>query len=95
MTNHLIITALTYILAGMIPALIAQYLFRARFIGGIWVAIIVGLVGAFGGGLVKTFFLASAPDIIPIGGTVDAGPPLIVSIAVTVLFALVSKSNSG
>ena len=95
MTTRLVITALTYILAGMIPALIAHYVLRIHFIGGIWSALLVGIVAAFAGGLLNAFFLQSLPDIIPIGGLVDAGPPIIVSIVVTVLFALVSKSNAS
>jgi len=45
--------------------------------------------------LLDVFFLTALPDLIPIAGVVDAGPPLILATIVTVVFALVSRSNSG
>jgi hypothetical protein len=95
MIERFVITAITYLLAGMVPAIVTHYLFRPGFIGGIWAAIVVGLIAAFIGGLIDTFFLAAVPDLIAIGQTVDAGPPLILATVVTIIFALVSRSNSG
>jgi uncharacterized membrane protein YeaQ/YmgE (transglycosylase-associated protein family) len=95
MIERFIITAITYLIAGMVPAIAAHYIFRPGFIGGIWTAMVVGLIAAFVGGLIDTFFLTSVPDLIPIGRIVDAGPPLILATVVITLFALVSRSNSG
>lgn len=95
MIDRFIITAITFLIAGMLPVLIAKYLLHRRFLGGVWAALVVGLVAAFLGGLIDTFFLAPIPDLIPIGGVVDAGPPLILATTVTILFALVSRSNAG
>ena len=95
MTHRFIITAITYLVAGMLPVLIAKYLFHRRFLGGVWAALIVGLIASFLGGLIDTFLLTTIPDLIPIGGVVDAGAPLFFAAVVTILFALVSRSNAG
>lgn len=93
MLARLIITAVTYIICGMAPALVAHYLVRARFIGGAWTGILVGVVGAFTGALIDVFLLSGIPDLLPVANVVDAGPPLIVAILLIVLFALVSRTN--
>jgi uncharacterized membrane protein YeaQ/YmgE (transglycosylase-associated protein family) len=93
MLARLIITAITYLVAGLIPPLVAHYLIRVRFIGGIWAAMLVGVIGAFAGGLLDVFVLGMLPDIIPIGRMVDGGPPLVLAILFVLLFALVSRSN--
>jgi hypothetical protein len=95
MAARFIITAVTYILCGMIPPLAAHYLIRVRFIGGVWGGVIVGMVAAFAGGLLDVFLLAALPDLLPIARVVDAGPPLIVSIAVVVVYGFVSRSNES
>jgi uncharacterized membrane protein YeaQ/YmgE (transglycosylase-associated protein family) len=94
-TNRLITTAVVYVVAGMLPPLFAIYVLRTKFVGGVWVATIVGLVGAFAGGLIDTMFLTALPDLILVGAVVDAGPPLLVSLVFTVLFGIVSRSNSA
>jgi len=95
MLDRFVITAIAYLVAGMVPPLVANYLFHSRFIGGVWAAIVVGLISSFLGGLVDIFFLTAIPDLIPIGKVVDAGPPLILATLTTILFVLVSKSNDG
>ncbi len=95
MLNRFVITAIAYLTAGMLPPLVAYYLLQARLIGGVWAAVVVGLIASFVGGFIDTLFLTAIPDLIPIGRTVDAGPPLIVATVVTILFVLVSQSNTG
>ncbi len=95
MIDRFVITAITHLIAGMVPPLVANYILKSKFIGGIWAAIIVGLIASFVGGLVDTFFLTALPDIIPIARVVDAGPPLILATGATILFALVSRSNGS
>lgn len=93
MTEQLVVTAITYMVAGMLPPIVATYLLRLTFVGGIWGSLVVGLVASFTGGLIDTFFLVNLPDLIPVAGAVDAGPPLILSLLATIVFALVSRSN--
>lgn len=95
MLDRFVITATTFLIAGMVPVLLAHYLLHLRFIGGVWAALVVGLIGSFVGGLIDTFFLTAVADLIPIGRVVDVGPPLIFATAVTIVFALVSRSNAG
>ncbi len=95
MIDRFAITAIAYLIAGMVPPLFACYILRSKFIGGVWAAIVVGLIASFVGGLIDTFFLTEISDLIPIGRVVDAGPPLILATAATILFALVSRSNGG
>lgn len=95
MIDRYVITAITYLIAGMLPPLVASYILHSKFIGAVWAAIIVGLIASFVGGLIDTFFLTEIPDLIPIGRVVDAGPPLILATVATILFALVSRSNGG
>jgi len=47
MLDRFVITAIAYLVAGMVPPLVANYLFHSRFIGGVWVAIVVGLISSF------------------------------------------------
>ncbi|MCK4515710.1 MAG: hypothetical protein KAU31_10655, partial [Spirochaetaceae bacterium] len=75
--------------------LVANYILQSKFIGGVWAAIVVGLIASFVGGLVDTFFMTTIPDLLPIGRVVDAGPPLILAAVATILFALVSRSNGS
>lgn len=94
MIERLTITAATFVAAGMIPPILAVYLFRTHFIGGPWAAVAIGLISSFLGGLLDVLLLGDAPDIIPVGNVVDAGPPLITAAVLTVLFAAVSRSNT-
>jgi uncharacterized membrane protein YeaQ/YmgE (transglycosylase-associated protein family) len=44
--------ALTYATVGLAAAVFAHYILRQRVIGGFWIALVVGLVGAALGGLI-------------------------------------------
>ena len=93
MNEQLVITALTYLAAGLLPATIAVYLIRVRFLGAIWGASLVALVGAFAAGILDATLLTT-PHIIEIAGAVDIVPPLAGSTILLVLFGLVSRSNT-
>lgn len=92
-TAAFVITLLTYVVAGSGPPLIAHHILRIRFLGGAWAASLVGLLGAVLAGLVHTIFLVELGDLIVLAGAVDVVPPLVGSIVLTVLFALVTASN--
>ncbi len=82
------IILLTYLVAGTLPPVVAHYLFGTRFLGGIAAALLVGVIGAVCGGLAHT--VAAIPDVLVIGGTVEIVWPLLASIGLTAIFALVS-----
>ena len=88
-----LIIFLTYLVAGAIPPTIAVYVFRIDFLGGVWAALAVGVVGAFLGGLADTLFLDSIGDILPLAGAVDLVPPLTASLVCTALYGLISRTN--
>jgi hypothetical protein len=88
-TEAFAITLLVYLVAGAIPPMIAHYAMRAHFLGGIAAASLVGIIAAVAGSLAKTL-VPGIPDLIVIAGAVDVVWPLAGSIALTVLFALVS-----
>lgn len=90
-----LITFLAYLVIGAVPPIFAVYIVHVRFLGGIAVSTIVGIIAAVIGGLIDTLFLAALPDILVIAGTVDIVPPLIVSVTITTIFGLVSATNSG
>jgi uncharacterized membrane protein YeaQ/YmgE (transglycosylase-associated protein family) len=87
-----LITLLTFLVTGTVPPVIAHYLFRVRFLGGTWAALLVGTIAAIAGGVVATSFL-SLPEILVLGNAIDVVPPLAASTVVTVVYALVSLSN--
>lgn len=93
MTERFLITGLTYIVAGLLPAALAVYLLRIRFLGSIWGASVVGLVGAFAGGMLDVTLLSDLPDLLLIAGMVDTVQPLAGSLILLTLYALVSRSN--
>ena len=43
--------ALTYATIGLAAAIVAHYLMKQRVVGGFWIALVVGLIGAVMGGL--------------------------------------------
>ncbi|MFW6312985.1 MAG: hypothetical protein ACOC2N_03790 [Spirochaetota bacterium] len=94
MNLPLIIAFLTYLVAGAVPPIIAYYVIRLDFLGGIWTATLVGVIAAVMGGLAVTLFAPGMPDLLVISGSVDAVVPLVASAIVTTLFALVSSSNN-
>ncbi len=87
-TESFVITLLAYLVTGTIPPVVAHYMLRARFLGGAAAALLVGMIAAVSGGLVQT--ILGAPDLIVIGGMVEIVWPLLSSIGLTALYALVS-----
>lgn len=88
-TEAFAITLLVYLVSGAIPPMIAHYAMRARFLGGIGAASLVGIIAAVAGSLARTV-IPGVPDLVVVAGAVDVVWPLVGSIALTALFALVS-----
>lgn len=87
-TESFVITFLAYLVTGTLPPVFAHYVLRARFLGGTAAALLVGVIAAVTGGLMQT--ILGVPDLLVIGGTVEILWPLLTSIALTALYALVS-----
>lgn len=98
MTMRTLLTALAFLACGALPPLVVAVLFRVRFLGSLWLAIALGVIGASIGGLLDTVILSIAgeallPRFLLLAGTVDLLPPAIGAIVTTALFTLVSRSN--
>jgi len=89
-----VITALTYVVTGGVPPIIGHYLLRIQFLGGVWFSILVGLIGAVVGGLAGVI-LPGLPELIVIANAVDIVPPLVASVILTSIHAVVSRSNGN
>ena len=93
MSLPVIITALTYMVGGAVPPVVAHYALRVRFLGGIWLALAVGVFSAALGGVIDTLLADVIPDLLVIAGAVDVAPPVLMSIAVTAIYSALSRSN--
>jgi hypothetical protein len=93
MTYVFVVTLLVFIVAGSIPALLGHFLLGVRFLGGPWVAALVGVIGAAIGSTVDALFLPMIPDLLVIGGATDTVPPLVSAIILVVLYGFISQSN--
>lgn len=94
LTSTYVIIALVYVVSGTIPPVIAHYMMKVRFLGGIWVAMLIGIVGAALGGLAETL-VPAVPDLLLIAGAVDIAPPFLVATFLTFIYGLISRSNDG
>ena len=88
-TTAFLITLLVYFVTGAFPPVIAHYLIRTRFLGGIAAAVVVGIIAAVIGGFARTLFTA-LPDLIVVAGVVDPVWPLLAAAIVTTLYGVVS-----
>ena len=95
MNETIAITFLAYLVVGTVPAIIAALLLRVRFLGGVWMAMLVGVVSAVIGGLIDTIFMDGMSDLLPIGGFVDVAVPLGLTLVVLTAFGFISRSNQS
>lgn len=95
MTYIGIVTALVFLVAGAVPPLLAHYLAGVRFMGGPWLASVIGVIGAATGSIIDALFLRNLTDLIALGGAVEIVPPLAGSLLFTVIYGFVSHSNFG
>ena len=93
MSLAVVITVLTYLVGGALPPVIAYYAFGVRFLGGIWLALAIGVFAAAVGSVLATLAGGSIPDLVVVAGAVDLVPPVVMSIAVTLVYSAVSRSN--
>lgn len=94
LTSAYVITALAYVVSGSVPPVVAYYMMKVRFLGGIWVAMLIGLLGAALGGLAETL-VPAVPDLLLIAGAVDIVPPFLVATFLTFVYGLISRSNDS
>ena len=82
---------LSYIVTGLILAVVFVYVFQRRFSAGFWGAAIVAVIGSFVGGLVEFLFDDVIEMLTSINGVFNIFPPLIAGSILLVLFAHLSE----
>ena len=86
---------LSYIVTGLVVALVFVYIFRRRFSGHFWGAAIVAVVGSFIGGLVEFFFDDVIRVLTAINGVFNIFPPLIAAALLLTVFSYLSERKDG
>lgn len=86
--ERFLITGVAYAVSGFGIALIAVLIFRERLSGRVGATALVSLIGAFAGGILDSLLLDSIGDVILLGGIVDIGPALVVSVVLTAVYIL-------
>lgn len=87
------IIALTYVVIGFAVALLFFYVFRKRFLGSFWGALIVALVGAFLGGLIDVLFGDLIERLANLYNTVNIFPPILTALLFIWVFSKISASR--
>lgn len=88
------ITALAYIVTGGLPPVAAHYGMRVQFLGGVWPATLIGLIGAVLGGLLATI-IPGIPELLVIADAVDIVPPFVTASGLTIIYGLISRTNDA
>lgn len=78
-------------LIGLVLALVYVFIFRRRFSGSFWGAAIVGVAGAFLGGIIDFFFDDLIASLSSINGILNIFPPLIAAAILLSVFATLSE----
>ncbi len=92
MATYYLNIALTYMVIGFGITLWFYYVLRRPFLGRFWGALVLGLVGAFLGGVIDFYFedvLAQLANL----NNVNIFPPLITSFVLMWLFSTVASSD--
>jgi uncharacterized membrane protein YeaQ/YmgE (transglycosylase-associated protein family) len=91
MSINFITIGLIYIIIGFGAALIFYYIFRKKFIGKIWGAILVGIIGSFIGGFIDVF-LQNIWFFTLVFYSVNVIPPCILACLFLWIFCKISNS---
>lgn len=90
MTTELLATGLIYTTLGVAVALVWVYAFGKEFLGGLWGALIVAVLGSFLGAVVEHLFTDLILLLTDVGG-VNLYPALATAIVVVAVFAAVCE----
>ncbi|QEN07565.1 hypothetical protein EXM22_06030 [Oceanispirochaeta crateris] len=61
---------LLHIICGFTIAYLGVYVLKRQYLGGIWGAIVISVLGAFSGALLSSIFIGSSMDLLNIGSSV-------------------------
>ncbi len=93
MTTELLATGLIYTTLGVAVALTWVYAFGRQFLGGLWGALIVAVLGSFLGAVFEHLFSDMIGLLTDVGG-VNIFPALAAAIVVIAVFAAVCEHGT-
>ena len=85
---------LTYAVIGFGAALLFYFGLKKRYLGNFWGALIVGLIGAFAGGVFASVFDDLIHRLSNINDSVNIFPPLIAATLFLVFFGSIGSSGN-
>ena len=71
MFNYYFNIGLIYLIIGFSVALLFSFVFRKKFLGNFWGALLVAVIGAFLGGIVEFFFQAMLQTLTQLAGSIN------------------------
>ena len=93
MTAYYLTIGLAYLVVGFGVALFFYFVLRKHFLGNFWGALLIGLIGAFAGGLVDYLFADIIAVLANLNNSVNIFPPIITAFILVWLFSLITDSR--
>ncbi len=91
--TYFLTVGLTYAVIGFGVSILYVYIFRRRFLGRFWGALIVGLVGSFLGGVIDFLFNDIIEALANFNNAVNIFPALITAVVLVSVFARISEDR--
>jgi uncharacterized membrane protein YeaQ/YmgE (transglycosylase-associated protein family) len=95
MTAYYLTIGLAYLVVGFGVALFFYFVLRKSFLGNFWGALLIGLIGAFAGGLVDFLFSDIIGTLANLNNSVNIFPPVITAFILVWLFSLITDTRDG
>ncbi|MFO8063562.1 MAG: hypothetical protein ACQETQ_00270 [Spirochaetota bacterium] len=93
MTAYYLTIGLAYIVVGFGIALFFYYVLGKRFLGNFLGALIIGLIGAFAGGVLDFLFSDVIERLANLNNSVNIFPPIVTAFVLVWLFSLITDSR--
>jgi uncharacterized membrane protein YeaQ/YmgE (transglycosylase-associated protein family) len=93
MTAYYLTIGLAYLVVGFGVALFFYFVLRKSFLGNFWGALLIGLIGAFAGGLVDFLFSDIIGTLANLNNSVNIFPPVITAFILVWLFSLITDTR--
>lgn len=93
MFNYYFLIGLIYLLIAFIFSFIAFFILKSDFLGKFWGAAVIGLVGAFIGGIVGFIFDDVIEALTQINGSINIFPPICGTIIILWLFSKLKQKG--
>ena len=93
MTAYYLTIGLAYLVVGFGVALFFYFVLGKSFLGNFWGALLIGLIGAFAGGLVDFLFSDIIERLANLNNSVNIFPPVITAFILVWLFSLITDTR--